>query len=123
MSSLLLGKLRSEAVTFRLRCKIWLENEDGKAVIGEGRLRILQAVRRTGSISKAAKALNQPFRNVWAKIKDAERQCGFRLLETTRSGSKLTAEGELLMLKFAELARSCTRSAHDKFRRVFADED
>lgn len=114
---------KSEAVTFRLRCKIWLENEDGKTVIGEGRLRILQAVRRTGSISKAAKALNQPFRNVWAKIKDAERQCGFKLLETTRSGSKVTAEGELLMLKFADLARSCARSANDKFRRVFSDEE
>ena len=114
---------KCEAVTFRLRCKIWLENEDGKPIIGEGRLRILQAVRRTGSISKAAKALNQPFRNVWAKIKDAERQCGFRLLETTRSGSKLTAEGELLMLKFADLARSCARSANDKFRRVFSEEE
>ncbi len=112
-----------ESVTFRLRCKIWLENDDGKPVIGEGRLRILQAVSRTGSISKAAKALNQPFRNVWTKIKDAERQCGFKIVETTRSGSKLTLEGELLMGKFAALAASCTRSANDKFRRVFSDEE
>ncbi len=114
---------RQAAVPFRLRCKIWLENNDGKPVIGEGRLKILQAVRRTGSISKAAKMLNQPFRNVWGKIKDAEQQCGFKLLETTRSGSKLTAEGERLMLKYADVARSCNRSANDKFRKVFAEDD
>lgn len=109
-----------EPRAFKMRYKIWLENDDGKPIIGEGRLRILQAVRRTGSISKAAKTLKQPFRNVWAKIKDAEQQCGFRLVETTRSGSKLTPEGERLARKYAELARSCSRSANEKFRKLFA---
>jgi molybdate transport system regulatory protein len=112
-----------DTCALKVRCKIWLENDDGMPVIGEGRLRILQAVRRTGSISKASKALKQPFRNVWGKIKDAERQCGFRLVETTKSGSKLTSAGERLIFKYAELARSCSRSANDKFRRLFAGED
>jgi molybdate transport system regulatory protein len=113
----------ADTCALKVRFKIWLENEDGMPVIGEGRYRILQAVRRTGSISKASKSLKQPFRNVWAKIKDAERQCGFKLVDTTRSGSKLTLEGEQLMFKYAELARSCCRAAHDKFRRLFGEEN
>ncbi|MEW6350847.1 MAG: LysR family transcriptional regulator [Thermodesulfobacteriota bacterium] len=109
------------SMSVRLRCKVWLENEAGKPIIGEGRLRILTAVRLTGSISKAAQKLNLPFRNVWAKIKDAERQSGLRIVERTRTGSRLTAEGEALMSRFAELQRSCERSAHAKFKRVFSD--
>jgi molybdate transport system regulatory protein len=117
------GLTCQDTIAFKLRCKIWIENSDGKPILGEGRLRILQAVRRTGSISKAARALNQPFRNVWGKIRAAEQQCGFKLLETNRSGSRLTAEGERLMQKYADLARSCARSANDKFRKVFAEDD
>jgi len=108
-------------MAIKLRYKVWLENESGKPIIGEGRLRILTAVRITGSISKAARKLNLPFRNVWAKIKDAERQLGFKIVETTSSGSTLTTDGEKLLAQFAELQRSCTRSAHAKFKKVFPD--
>ncbi len=109
-------------MSVKLRCKVWLENQAGKPIIGEGRLRILTAVRITGSISKAARKLNLPFRNVWAKIKDAERQSGLKIVERTKTGSRLTADGEALMLRFAELQRSCERSAHAKFKRVFSDD-
>ncbi|HMK33792.1 MAG TPA: LysR family transcriptional regulator [Desulfomonilaceae bacterium] len=108
---------------FKLRCKVWLENDRGQPIIGEGRLRILCALRRTGSISKAARKLNLPFRNVWAKIKDAERQAGFKIVSTTGSGSKLTAEGEELLSLFARLQSSCHRSARTKFRQVFCSGD
>jgi molybdate transport system regulatory protein len=108
-------------MSIKLRYKVWLENEAGKPIIGEGRLRILTAVRVTGSISKAARKLNLPFRNVWGKIKDAELQSGLRIVETTAHGSKLTSEGEKLLAQFAELQRSCRRSADAKFKKVFVD--
>jgi molybdate transport system regulatory protein len=108
-------------MSLKLRCKVWLENEAGKPIIGEGRLRIFTAVRLTGSISKAARKLNLPFRNVWAKIKDAERQSGLKIIERTRTGSRITEDGEELLSRFAELQRSCERSAHAKFKRVFFD--
>jgi molybdate transport system regulatory protein len=108
-------------MSLRLRCKVWLENDSGKPVMGEGRLRILNAVRVTGSISKAARKLNLPFRKVWAKIKDAERQAGFKIVETTKSGSRLTPEGEDFLLRFAQFQTSCQRSAHTKFRKQFAE--
>jgi molybdate transport system regulatory protein len=108
-------------MSLRLRSKVWLENESGKAIIGEGRLRIFLAVRRTGSISKAALLLGMQYRNVWAKIKDAEHQCGFRIVETSRRGSSLTQEGEHLLRTYSELQRSCQRSARSKFRKLFSN--
>lgn len=108
-------------MTLQLRYKVWLENEAGQPIIGEGRLRILNAIRRTGSISKAARQLHMPFRNVWGKVRDAERQYGFKILESSACGSQLTARGEALLAQFAELHRSCMRSARSKFKKVFKD--
>ncbi len=102
-----------------LRYKVWLENESGKPIVGEGRLKIFHEIRRTGSILKAAKALGLPYRNVWAKVKDAERQCGFKIVETTRHGSTLTLEGLELLHKYDSLQRSCSRSAKEKFKKLF----
>ena len=65
----------------KVKSKVWLENGLGNTVIGDGRFRILKAIRDTGSISKAAVRIKQPFRRVWARVKDAEEQCGFKLVE------------------------------------------
>ena len=110
-------------MTFRLRSKIWLENEAGKPIVGEGRLRIFYTIRRTGSILKAAQTLGLPYRNVWAKIKDAEEQCGFKIVETSSRGSRLTIQGEQLLRAYDELQRSCKRSAGAKFRKLFSRND
>lgn len=102
-----------------LRYKVWLENESGKPIVGEGRLKIFHEIRRTGSILKAAKALGLPYRNVWAKVKDAERQCGFKIVETNNHGSTLTHEGLQLLNKYDCLQKSCSRSAREKFKKLF----
>ena len=108
-------------MSIKLRYKVWLENEAGMPIIGEGRSRILTAVKATGSMSRAARKLNLPYRNVWGNIKDAERQFGFKIVETNAHGSRLTTEGEKLLAQFAELQRSCRASAAAKFKKVFTD--
>ncbi len=110
-------------MNFQLRNKIWLENEAGKPIVGEGRLRIFYAIRRTGSILKAAQTLGLPYRNVWAKIKDAEEQCGFKIVETSSRGSRLTIQGEQFLRAYDELQRACKRSAGAKFRKLFSRND
>ncbi|MFH0825659.1 MAG: LysR family transcriptional regulator [Pseudomonadota bacterium] len=110
-------------MNLKVKSKVWLENEVGMTVIGEGRFQILKAVRETGSISKAATKIGQPFRRVWARLKDAEAQCGFRLVERSAGGSKLTAEAEELLKKYAELHRTCNRYANGKFRKIFREDE
>lgn len=110
-------------MNFKLRFKIWLENEQGKPAIGYGKAKILVAIKRTGSISAAARELKQPYRNVWAKIREAERQCGFKLVKTTPTGSSLTPEGQQVASKYTELLRSCSRSVQSKFHQLFGVTD
>jgi molybdenum-dependent DNA-binding transcriptional regulator ModE len=71
-------------------------------------------------MSKAAPKLNLPFGNVWAKMKDAERQAEFKIVETTKTGSGLTAEGQELLALFSQLSSSCNRSARGKIRQIFS---
>ncbi|MFH0959639.1 MAG: LysR family transcriptional regulator [Pseudomonadota bacterium] len=110
-------------MNFKLRFKIWLENDEGKTVIGLGRVKILMAIRRTGSIAAAARELKQPYRNVWAKLQEAEKQCGFKLVRTEPTGSRLTEDGEKLLLEYMRLFRTCSRSALSKFHQLFGSQD
>ncbi len=106
-------------MTLKVKSKVWIENTRGETVIGEGRFKILKAISETGSISKAALKVGQPFRRVWARVRDAETQSGIKLVETSSKGSILTSEGEELLRRYAELHRVCNRYANTKFRKIF----
>lgn len=106
-------------MTFRVRTKLWIENDEGKLIIGTGRVRILQAILETGSMNKAARKLNQPFRAVWGKIRATEERCGFKVVETTKSGSKLTEAGLELLSAYRRLSQNCEDFADDQFKQLF----
>ena len=109
-------------MSFRVRSKIWIENEQGKLIIGTGRVRILEAILESGSMNKAARKLKQPFRAVWGKVKATEERCGFRVVETTNAGSKLTKEGLELLLAYNRFRNRCEDYVNDQFNELF-DED
>ena len=104
----------------RVRSKIWIENDQGKLVIGTGRLRILEAIMEVGSIKKAARRLKQPFRAVWGKIRATEERCGFKIVETTSEGSKLTREGLELLWTYTRLRTRCEKFADAQFGELFS---
>jgi molybdate transport system regulatory protein len=106
-------------MTLRVKSKIWIENDQGKLVIGTGRLRILEAIREVGSMNKAAQKLKQPFRAVWGKIRATEERCGFKLVETTSEGSKLTQEGLTLLRAYTQLQNRCSLYADLQFEDLF----
>jgi len=73
---------------FALKIKIWIEDEKGSVVFGAGRLRILQAVDRLGSLQAAAKELNMSYRAVWGKIRTTEDALGQPLVTRRAGGSR-----------------------------------
>ncbi len=72
--------------TVKPRVKVWLELR-GEYVFGHGLSRMLEAVRETGSIKEAAKALGKSYRYVWGRIKRAEESIGESLVETQVGGT------------------------------------
>ncbi len=107
---------------FRVRSKIWIENENGELIIGTGRVRIMEAILEAGSINKAAVKLKQPFRAVWGKIRATEERCGFKIVETTSSGSRLTRDGLELLFAYNKLRRACEDVVNERFKQSFHED-
>jgi molybdate transport system regulatory protein len=107
-----------------IKSKIWIEDENGGIVFGSGRLYILEAVARHGSINAAAQELHMSYRAVWGKIRATEKRLGHPLLYrktggTQGGGSELTPFGKKIIECFGEL-QSLTRNAADElFRDIF----
>ncbi|MBW2276287.1 MAG: LysR family transcriptional regulator [Deltaproteobacteria bacterium] len=72
----------------RVHTKIWLEDDEGRLLVGEGRLKIFHAIASTGSMSAAARELGMSYRAVWGKIRTTEQRLGLSLVEGTAGGPK-----------------------------------
>jgi molybdate transport system regulatory protein len=90
--------------------KVWLESEDTKFVLGEGTARLLQAIKKEGSLSGAASQLGISYAHAWRKIRNIEKNFGKKVVERKRGGKKggssvLTEDGEYL-LQFYETLKN-----------------
>jgi len=105
----------------QVKSKIWLE-QGGELCFGAGRARILRAVEKTGSLSRAAKALGLSYRHAWSQIRAAEQRLRRPLLVRTRGGTKrggaeLTPYARELMQTFEEMEGDVSRFADRCFRK------
>jgi molybdate transport system regulatory protein len=94
----------------QIRSKIWIVNDDGEAIFGLGRLKILEMVERLGSLQAAARELKMSYAAVWGRIKATEKRLGKPLLVrsiggNTRGGSELTPFARELIAEFHRLQR------------------
>jgi molybdate transport system regulatory protein len=110
---------------FTVRSKVWIVDPAGEVVLGLGRLRILQAVQRHGSIQAAAAELKMGYRAVWGRIKATEDRLGQALLVrniggTTGGGSRLTPFAEALVQSFEEMHREVNDEADGIFATHFS---
>lgn len=65
---------------FYIRSKIWFEDASGEVIFGIGRLKMLEAIDRNGSIQAAAKELKMSYRALWGRITATENRMGRQLL-------------------------------------------
>ena len=95
--------------------KVWITSEDGKAVFGDGKWRLLQAIQKTGSLKKAVEELNISYRKAWGDLKKAQQALGVTLFEKHRGGvsgggTELTKEGSELVAAYGAFKEECDRS-------------
>jgi molybdate transport system regulatory protein len=68
-----------------IRSKVWLE-VGGKPVLGEGRKRLLEAIERLGSITRAASEVGISYRRAWSHLQAMESRLRVKLVNTQRGG-------------------------------------
>jgi molybdate transport system regulatory protein len=101
-------KMPKKSKNLAIKSKIWIEDEKGAMVFGLGRLHILGAIEKYGSILAASKSLNMSYRAAWGKIKATEQRLGKPLLTRqvggiSGGGSALTPFAKALVKKFEYL--------------------
>ncbi len=106
--------------------KLWIENEKGEQIIGEGLLQLLEEIRKTGSLNKASSRLNMSYRTAWGKIEKVEERLGWEIVSRRAGGegvggSELTGRGEDLMKKYNAMKKKARDSIEKDFFEVFGD--
>lgn len=88
----------------KIRCKVWIEY-DGEPLLGSGRVRLLQAIAKCGSLNAAAKELDISYRKVWAQMQEMERIAPFPMFIRRTGGNdggatQLTAQAQSILDQF-----------------------
>lgn len=98
-------------------------DEQGDVLFGLGRLKILEAIQRCGSIHAASKELKMSYRAVWGRIKATEERLGKQLLVRNiggpaGGGSQLTEYAETLMKEFFRMHKEVIADTDRSFEEI-----
>ena len=106
----------------KLRSSHWIVDDQDRIVMGEGRREILETIEKTGSINKTAKLMKMSYKGVWSKIKVTEGYLGKSIVHADRKeGSRLTAEGKMLLEKYRVLKARCLEEDNRCFSDIFGE--
>jgi len=105
------------------RARIWIEDR-GKPLFGDGKIALLDAIERLGSMNKAAKEFEMSYLHAQKKIKTLEKRLGIKLVETSiggkqGGGSILTEEGKNLIRKYRKFRDEVDAVMQDRFEKIF----
>lgn len=108
----------------QIRSKTWLE-ADGKFIIGEGGIALLEAIDELGSIQQAARRLGWSYRHTWGYLKNMEKNARIQIILPSHGGrsgggTKLTPEGIKLMREYRRLQKDLRKTVAEKSRLIFS---
>lgn len=92
---------------YTVKGSIWIEGKQG-AFIGSGRVVLLENIKKSGSISEAAKSMKMSYRQAWELVDSMNKQSKKPLVERTSGGAggggtMLTEEGERIIKLYKKL--------------------
>jgi molybdate transport system regulatory protein len=116
------GAIMSSAVTSH--ANLWLQRDD-KVVLSSWRVRLLEAIDATGSISSAAERMQVQYRCAWDKLDEMESGLGILLVERHAGGAggggaRLTQAGREYVDRFSRFSDAIQALVSQEFDRNFA---
>ena len=104
---------------FTPRQKLWLEH-DGRLVMSDYRVRLLELVAESGSLAHAATVLGLSYRRAWGKVKEIEANLGMPLVQSAIGGAggghtTLTPEGQELVRAYRRYQARLERAMAEAF--------
>ena len=104
---------------------MWLER-DGRVVLSQWRVALLEAVDELGSLAAGAARLGVPYRTAWTRLREIEAGLGFKVLDTQiggpdGGGSRLTPAGREVIDRFHRVADGVRGFVDERFHNEFPD--
>lgn len=96
--------MKVEANKYSIKGRIWLEGIQGP-FLGEGKISLLKAIEKLGSINKAAKSMNMSYKKAWKLVEAMNQRSNNPLVIRTAGGkdgggTQLTDSGEKAIKQF-----------------------
>ncbi len=93
------------------------------ARIGPGKVALLEAIARDGSISAGGRALRMSYRRAWELVEDLNRSVGVRLVATAAGGTRgggarLTEAGEAIVAEYRALEQAAAAAGQAHIERL-----
>lgn len=95
----------------KLNFKIWVEGEEA-VFLGNGRIRLLEAIDHTGSITAAAKEMGMSYKKAWEQVDSMNHQASEPLVITISGGkggggTMVTEHGKRVIAQFTQVKNAC----------------
>lgn len=98
-----------------------LFNDD--IAFGPGKAELLEEIRRSGSISQAAKNMNMSYRRAWQLVETMNNSFQSALVETQKGGThgggaKVTDLGEKILNQFRQMEQNARQAIKHDFQEI-----
>jgi len=104
--------------------KLWVER-DGRIVMSDYRVRLLELIAETGSLAQAAQSMGLSYRRAWGKVKEIEQNLGLALVTSEVGGpggghTVLTEEGREFVAAYRRYQERVARAVAQAFEAEFS---
>ncbi len=107
---------------YKIKSRIWIECNNN-VLLGEGRVLLLKAIEKTGSLSKAAKSINISYKKAWQLLdsvnKSAKKPVTINSIGGKNGGGAiLTDYGKDLVKVFDDINKNCWAFLDNELKKV-----
>jgi molybdate transport system regulatory protein len=101
---------------FAVRLGVRLFTPEGEKCFGPGIAELLERIKRSGSLRKAAGEMGMAYSRAWQVVNDCEKALGFELIARSvggraGGGSRLTERGTQMLASFRNMEASLNEQA------------
>jgi molybdate transport system regulatory protein len=94
---------------YNIEVRLWIEESEG-AFLGIGKIWLLENIRKTGSITNAAKEMKMAYRQAWQLVEEMNQRAESPLVVKSLGGkggggAKLTESGKKAIVVFYEVEK------------------
>lgn len=104
--------------------KIWIEDKNGKPVLGKGGIHLIRAILDCGSIAKASEEMNVSYKFAWQYVKRINEELGgIEMRKGGKNAGGTEVDPKLLkIVRLYEQAQEDVRRVLEKYSKLLEEE-